>query len=418
MGTAVGLAGLAVILLLTLAPASDIQGISFRTPLLCLICGDEGGADVANNLLLFLPLAIGLRLSGESWSRTVAAGAMLSFTIELLQYWVVPGRDASLSDLLTNTTSTAIGAWIAGVLPRLAAPSARLARRLLAGGVTGVLVLLSLWAWLLMPWSPPGNFVSLWADSSAGADAFKGRVQAVRIDGMPMPAGGVPPASAKIRDGLDHGAVTLDADVISGKPARDRLWIFALWHQSPEIGGLTLSQARRDAGIRVPTRSLRYRLNAPIVTLPDAFPATAGEAIRLRATISAGRVRLASSHGARPSVELGLSPALGWMLTVPFQLAEGTGVRWVTGLVLVILMLPLGYWGAWTGHPGRAAGALAATIVIALAVLPPAAGFPPVHWTEWLAAALGAAAGWALQRPAPYLQGRCFSPSASESSSS
>src|SRR5437867_9781747 len=60
-------AGLAAILVTTLYPIPSAAGIADQTPLLCLVCGENGGADVIQNLLLFAPFAIGLRLYGWSW---------------------------------------------------------------------------------------------------------------------------------------------------------------------------------------------------------------------------------------------------------------------------------------------------------------------------------------------------------------
>jgi hypothetical protein len=419
LGTALGLAGLAVVLLATLTPTQDIRGVVSMTGLLCLVCGDRGGSDVANNLLLFLPLAIGLRLSGQSWLRTVVAGALLSFTVELLQLRIVAGRDASLSDLLTNTISSAVGATIGTYLPRVIAPPPRRALALLAGGLLALLALLAIWAWLLMPRTPAGELTSLWANESSVMGAFGGSVHSVRLDGVPMPADGPPPDPAWLRAQLDRGMTALDADVVSGAPPRYRLWIYMLRHRAPLAGALTLTQLRREAGLEVPSRALEFRMGAPLVTLADAFPDSAGIPVRLRATEKSGRVRIASSYqGVERSVELGLSPAFGWVMFLPFELGVGTGVRWATGVFLGLLLLPLGYWAAWTRRPLVAAGALVAGLVAGLAALPALFGLPPVHWSEWLAGALGAAVGWALQRPAAYLQGRCASPSDSEFSSS
>ena len=113
-----------------------------------------------------------------------------------------------------------------------------------------------------------------------------------------------------------------------------------------------------------------------------------------------------------------ISPAYGWTMLLPFDLAVGPGTRWITTLCLAALFLPLGYWAAWTRRPLAGAGALAGALLLAFAVLPGVAGFPPVHWSEWLGGVLGAATGWAVQRPAAYLQRRCASPSGSEFSSS
>ena len=64
-----------------------------RTPLDCLVCGDVGGADVLLNVALFVPLGIGLAGLRRSLPFTIAAAFLLSFSIELLQYTVIVGRD-------------------------------------------------------------------------------------------------------------------------------------------------------------------------------------------------------------------------------------------------------------------------------------------------------------------------------------
>lgn len=409
--------GAASVLVATLTPRSDAGGLSAVTPLLCLVCGDNGGADVVANLLLFLPLALGLRLSGQSWGRTVLLCGLLSFTVELLQFRVVPGRDASLSDVLTNTTSAAIGATLAGHLPRMVAPRPRAAAAFLAGGIALLLLLLAGSAWLLTPWVPDGPLTNYWAHVAPGTDVFTGRVEAVHLDGAPMPPDGVPADPAALRRRLAAGSFALEAEVVSGGLVADRWWIYSL--RVPLGGALTLSQHRREAKIELTTRALRFRLWPAAVTLPDALPERAGVPVRLSASGHDRRIRLASAYGGRErSVELTIAPADGWILVLPFEVASGTGVRWITALGFAAAWLPLGFWARRTGHPGAALAALAAALVLALAVIPAAGGFPPVHWSEWMAGALGAAGGWALRRPAAYLEERCASPSDIESSSS
>jgi len=405
------------VLIATLTPVRDLQGLAAATPLLCLVCGDYGGADVAANLLLFLPLAVGLRLSGQSWGRTVLVCGLLSFTVELLQLRVVAGRDASLSDLLTNTTSAAVGATLGGLLPRMVGPRPREAAAFLAGGLAFLLLLLSASAWLLMPWVPDSPLLSHWAHEAPGFDVFTGRVESVYLDGAPMPSTGSPTDSAALRRRLAAGSFVLETEVVSGAPMADRSWIYTL--RVPSGRALTLSQLRREARIEVPTRALRFRLWSASVTLPQGLPGRAGVPVRLSSSGRDGRVRLASTYDGRErSVELTISPAFGWVMIMPLELATGTGVRWITAIGLVAVWLPLGFWARRTGRPGAALTALAGGLVLALGVIPAAGGFPPVHWSEWLAGALGAAGGWALHRPAAYLEGRCASPSDIEFSSS
>jgi VanZ like protein len=415
-GTVIGLLGAALVLVATLTPVRDVRGLAPATPLLCLVCGDYGGADVAANLLLFLPLALGLRLSGQSWGRTVLVCGLLSFTVELLQFRAVSGRDASLSDLLTNTTSAALGATLGGVLPRMGAPRPREAAAFLAGGIALLLFLLAASAWLLAPWMPDRPLSSSWAHIAPGFDVFTGGVEAVHLNGAPMPPDGVPADSAALRRRLAAGSFELEADVVSGVPVDWRSWIYTLRAGSDRA--LTLTQLERQARIDVPARALRLRLYPPAVTLPEGLPERAGVPVRLTARGHDGWVRLTSDYaGQVRSVELAISPAYGWIMVLPFDLATGTGVRWITALGLWLAALPLGFWARRTRRPGVALAGLVAALVLALSVIPTAGGFPPVHWSEWIAGALGAAGGWALRRPAAYLEERCASPSDIESSS-
>jgi hypothetical protein len=379
------------------------------------VCGETGGADVVANLLLFVPFAAGLRLAGLSWRRTVLLSAALSLTVELLQGLVVPGRDASLSDLLTNTTSGAIGAGLGAQLPGALRPSRARAARLLAGGAIVWLAALGLAAWLLTPFVPDGSLISRWAHESPDIDVFAGRVEAVRLVGLAMPRNGVPPDTAALRHRLESGGASLEAQVTSGQPNRDPLWIYML--RAPTGGALTLYQVGRAVGLVVPVRGRQLLARPVTVSLPDGLPVRSGIPVRLHANWRDATVQLSSSYeGVTRTISMSLSPAYGWRLVSPFELATGTGVRWFTAFCLTLSTLPLGYWASRAGPSGVAL--VAAVIAAGLGALPWIAGLPGVHWSEWVAAGLGAAAGWALLRVAAYLERRCASPSASEFSSS
>jgi hypothetical protein len=399
-----------------LTPAPDPAHLAQLTSLWCIVCGDYGGADIAANLILFLPFAAGLRLAGLSWRRTVLCCAATSFTVELLQLVAIPGRDASLSDLLSNTTSGALGAALAPALPTAIVPSARRSLRLLIGGCAIWVGALALAGWLLEPSVPDGWLRSVWAPTGAGSAAFKGRVTAVRLDGAPMPTHGAPSDSADLRRRLEAGTFTLEADVTSGARVPVPSWIYGL--HGPSGWVLTLFQVKRKPGVAIPVRALRFRSRLVTLTLPHGLPVEVGVPVHLRATERDGVVRLESTWGGvTREAGLRLSPAYGWRVISPFELAADRA-PWLTAVCLAISMVPLGY---WAGRARRAAAAipwLAAALGVGLAVVPRATGFPPVAGSEWLAAGLGAVLGWALHRGAAYLERRCASPSASESSSS
>jgi VanZ like protein len=410
-------AALVAIALATLTPADDPRAMSRLTPLLCLVCGDQGGADVVANLLLFIPFTLGLRLSGRSWARCVAAAAGLSFTVELLQLVAIPGRDASLSDLLANTVSGGLGAGLGGILPAVITPRPRQAAQLLAGSLGAAAGLLAVSAWLLSPATPPGVLLSRWAHVAPATDVFGGRVGKVTLNGRAMPSDGTPADSARLRREVDGGLIRLDAEVLSGPVVAPRSWIYMF--RVPSGEAVTLSQIDRLAVFAVPSRSLRFKLWPPTVMLPDGLPAVSGVPVRLQAMEQHRRLALSSFYDGRTrTIRLGVSPAYGWIMIVSFVAATGSRVRWVTGLCLLLLFFPAGYWGAWTARPALAALAVCAGLAGAVGGVAWAAGFPAPHWSEWVAATAGGALGWALGRAAAYLQTRCASPSASEFSSS
>ncbi|HET7426965.1 MAG TPA: VanZ family protein [Gemmatimonadales bacterium] len=406
--------GLVVAAVATLTPMHDPRGLASTTPLFCLVCGEAGGADVVSNLLLFLPFALGLRLSGWSWGRCVAAAAAVSFTVEFLQFVVVPGRDASLSDVLTNTASGAIGAALGGVLPNLVDPAPTRAGRLVFSGLAGALALLALSAWLLQPDLPRRRLTSHLAEGPA-VGSFDGQVHSVHLNGREMPALRPAPDARVLRRELAAGHVDLAVDAVSGHPPRAGSWLFLL--RSLRGDAIEVSQMHRRALLSVPARAIRFRLFPPLVTLSDAFPADSGVPVTIRAAEHQRTVTLGVSYGgATRTTTFGITPAYGWVMLVslPFGVTPG----WVTAIGLALLYLPVGYWTAAAARPARTAVVVAGVIALTLGILGPAFGLAPSPWSEWVAALTGAATGWALRRAAAYLQTRCASPFASESSSS
>jgi hypothetical protein len=400
----------------TLTPAANPLQARV-TPLLCLVCGDHGGADVGANLLLFVPLAAGLRLAGLSWRRVVLASAVLSLTVELLQYFVIPGRDASLSDVLTNTIGGAAGGAMAPGAVAALGPSPPRAQRLLLAGCAVWLAAMAGSAWLLTPAVLKGRLISNWAEPAAGWDVFTGVVDSVRLNGRAMPPDDLAPDREALRTELTDGTLRLETFFRSGVPRRDQAWIFRL--RTPRGGVLTLYQLGRHAGVELPVRAQRFLARPVTATLRNGLPADSGVPVRIRVTAAAGVVRLHSTYQGRSyRSELGISPAYGWRLISPFELGFGAEVEWFSALCLAAGVLPLAYWAARAPRRGRAAATLGLTLLVGLAVVPVLAGFSPVDAYEWAAVALGVAGGWAAQQGAAYLERRCASPSASAFSSS
>ncbi len=417
LGAFLAVMGLAAILTATLFPNPGQAAASAATGLLCLVCGEAGGTDVFLNLLLFAPMATGLRLLGWPWRRVVVIAALLSFTVESLQFAVIAGRDPSLSDLLFNTTGAALAAALAPQLPRVVTPRPELARGLLLGGAAFFAGVLTFFALGFQPRVPAGPLWSECTYYSAAVGTWTGVLGSVVFDGDTLPCDRNLSDTAAIRAALLAGNTTLRIDAVSGTPTRGLALVHSI--RAAGLPVLTLAQDGNSAVLSVPTHTQRLRLPAPGLQLPAAFPMRAGVPLELRAGQQGRRIWISSSHsGQQRFAEVTLSPAFGWTGLVWRRLQPGAELRVLTALWLGALIFPAGYWAGFTRRAGWGAGTVAAALLAGLGVLPALTGYPPAHWSEWLGGFLGAILGWALHWFAAYLQSRCGSPSISAYSSS
>ncbi|MGH7318994.1 MAG: VanZ family protein, partial [Candidatus Rokuibacteriota bacterium] len=106
-GATVTALAMAVILIGTLWPMTP-RGEP--VPFFCLLCGEHGLADWILNVALFVPLGVGLVIAGLRPATAVGIGLATTIGVEALQVNVVAGRDTSLSDILSNTLGTLVGA--------------------------------------------------------------------------------------------------------------------------------------------------------------------------------------------------------------------------------------------------------------------------------------------------------------------
>ena len=114
------LLAIAGILFLTLYPFRFDFSMHLPGNVIPLLLGgwgkDAGRLDIFLNVLLFVPYGFGvaLKLRRRSMSKAaalalvLAAGALLSYTVELLQFYI-PQRDSGWEDILTNSTGSAVG---------------------------------------------------------------------------------------------------------------------------------------------------------------------------------------------------------------------------------------------------------------------------------------------------------------------
>ena len=168
-----------------------------------MLCGTRGLADVLGNVMLFAPLGAALAWTGRRVWRATLIGAVLSITIETAQL-VVPGRYATLSDVLTNTAGAALGAalllgleYLRRTRPTTVAPLA------IAGGAFAALVFTVTDA-LVKPDFPPGTWFGQWQTHFEDMGQYRGRVSRVALEDLPLLDGPIA-ASARARELLRGG---------------------------------------------------------------------------------------------------------------------------------------------------------------------------------------------------------------------
>ncbi len=414
IGRFLAVAGLLFIGGTTLIPLPQQTAAAAATPLWCLVCGEYGGVDVLNNILLFMPLGLGLSLIGLRTARVLMLGALLSLGIELLQLAVIPGRDASLSDVLTNSLGSAAGALAGKHLSQLLFPTVERALSLaLAGGFAWLGVQAST-AVLLRPWTPDEIRGGAWARAVTGRIPFDGTVITAVVSGFHIsdelkPA---PELAAKLR----RGDVHLELGLLSGTHA-------AVWSPIFEVLGprgsiLSVEAVGSDLAFHPPMQSSRLRLRRPALRLQDALPSISGVPLRVTArahgdTLSASW-SIAEGNIFRSLQVLG--PTLGWTLITPVRYAFGPEARWITGVWIAGWLAVIAYWSAARrAQPLATASILTLLLCTSLAMVPVIFGYPVGHWTEWLAGSAGVGIGYAGYHFAAYLGERCDSPSIKES---
>lgn len=94
-----------------------------------MFCSTFALADALLNLLLFVPLGISLQWLGAGALRAVGLGFVVTFAVESAQLFLVPGRDASIGDLISNTLGCGFGYLLAATARKWIHPSRARASR-------------------------------------------------------------------------------------------------------------------------------------------------------------------------------------------------------------------------------------------------------------------------------------------------
>lgn len=396
-GWCITVLGAAFIAYETLGPEHQTAAEAAAMSAVCVICGDLGVLDAILNVLLFMPFGFGLRLAGMSRRRALLFAMASSFTIELLQYTVIPGRDGNVGDFIMNSVGGLAGIVLADSWRRVLFPGSAVSRAIrIAGG----LVWLGLWslsAFLLQPSVPATRWFAQVPSDGTYPEVFRGSVPSATLNGIALRSGPIPDGPALQERVLREGA-RLEAVAVLAAPTSFLASIVAVVDDHPtEI--LVFGQQRTDLVFRVLLRVPWVRLRQPTVRIPGIL-ATAGDTVRLSAGFKDERYVLhARTRTTDVKRVVPLSPSWGWSFLIPWSYSLGPEGVWLTTLWIAGLLAPLGYYTS--RESPRPTGALlfvGGVVLAGLAGVPFAAGMAPVHWSEWVAALTGIIVGLGLGR--------------------
>ena len=397
---------------LTLSPALAGE----RESRWCLVCGREIVGDLLLNVALFVPLGVGLALLGMRRLRALGIALAATMAIELTQGFVLHGRFASVSDIVTNSTGALIGHALGTQWRALLFPSGRLALRLAGGAIVTWLAILAAAAWLLTPPLDPGDYRVTTIDDQAAS----GRTDIVRDvallrevrdppwtdtgDALPGPA--LTETGHALDEALRQRQLVLLA---SFRPIPDDT-VIASVHRDGSPPAISIRHADGLLAVVVHTRARALYLHDPTIFWgPLGYLASTRDTlVTLAGGVDGDSIRLFALRDARvfDRSSLGLAPALWLYLLV----GAGPGMRYLMPLsafLNVVLLAPAAYWAAFALARSRhrtphgtlgVLAALALVVVLGFAAIPRLAALAPTPGMIWIAAVvcMGAAgaAGW------------------------
>jgi glycopeptide antibiotics resistance protein len=372
-----------------------------------VVCGPLAGVDILLNTLLFVPLGVGLSLSGLSPWKAVLICFALSLSIETAQAFIVRGRDSTLSDILTNTSGGAIGFWSARTAPTWLAPSRKRAAWLAAmwGAIWLLIQIVS--SYSFAPSLSPSQYYGQIAQRG-GRAMFHGQVDSARIGTIPI-SNGAFADSRSIRQLLLNGSPIVGF-VRVAEPTPNFASIIRV-ADDKQRGIASIAEQEDQLVFSIRTGASNLRLREPAFGMPGVFagarpPAdSAAETLVISARFNNGTVQLvAQSRSAHRELNFSPRAAQAWTVVVPFHghLESGGMERVAAFLWTSVLLIPLGYWAATLARQLERVAAfllmalLAALLAAGLILVPAAFALRGATPLDWIAAVSGVGIGAAL----------------------
>ena len=165
-------------------PAAVLTLYPFDVEVATRAFGPMGASDLFANVLLFLPLGVGLWLGGRRALQCALIGLAVSGFIELAQL-IVPGRVATPRDLVMNSFGAYVGAVATGIVFRLR--GATRTGPLVAFSAVFAIAVTAFTGAVLAPRLPKQALFAQWTPDFPHLDRYRGTVTAARLGDEALP---------------------------------------------------------------------------------------------------------------------------------------------------------------------------------------------------------------------------------------
>jgi hypothetical protein len=366
--TPLALSGL-VIAAATLPPRAEVvQG-----GLWCVACGTRGIADFICNIILFIPLGLALALRRTPHVKAILAGLLFSFCIEFVQLFIISGRHANISDVLSNTTGVVAGYFMFQARPwRLARTFGWLPTLALATATA--LVLVGALSFFSRNFSERPYSLQ-WNPSYENHIRYQGDVIASKV-GSIGPQTRTPVRLAPDTLVIDALAkLRFDVTFLAAAP---REGVAPIMSVHDRIGGeiVLIAANRADLVLRYWGNADILRLDHPDILIPNVFAGLRPGDTTTLSVEQHGGFFCGTTNGVRrcaPNLSVGRT----WNLLISPE-SRTANANVPAFLWLALSFFPIGFF-ARNLHTSAVA---VVAILPALWLLPLEIGFAPVQWVE------------------------------------